>query len=62
MRFAREAREQNVELFWYEGSFFFRTTREIVKGVELVVWPSRRMSMRIGISEIEMKETGKNGK
>lgn len=61
MRFAREDREQNIELFWYEGSFFFRTTRGIVKGEELVVWPSKRMSMRIGISEVELQETANNG-
>ncbi|KAK3749565.1 hypothetical protein QZH41_019703 [Actinostola sp. cb2023] len=55
MRFARADKEQNIELFWYEGSFFFRTTRGVVKGEELVVWPSWRMSKRIGISEAKVE-------
>lgn len=61
LRFARRDEEQNIELFWYEGSFFFRTTRGIVKGEELVMWPSPRMSKRIGFAEAKVEKAEING-
>ena len=49
LNFARYPEEQNVEVFLSDGSFFFRTIDRVVRGEELLIWPTEGLcrSLRI---------------
>ena len=47
MNFARCPEEQNLEVFIFEGSFYFRTILRVAPGEELLVWPTEGLSKKL---------------
>ena len=63
MRFIRCARqrfEQNMVVFQYHGCIYYRTTRDVKVGEELLVWYDSRYSLIFGIP-VALNETGSRG-
>ena len=59
MNFARFPAEQNVEVFLFEGSFYFRTICKVGPGEELLIWPSERLSAKLKIPKRIMLSNNK---
>lgn len=63
MRFIRCARqrfEQNMVIFQYHGCIYYRTTKDVNIGEELLVWYDSRYSLIFGIP-VALNETGSRG-
>lgn len=63
MRFIRCARqrfEQNMVIFQYHGCIYYRTTKDVKLGEELLVWYDSRYSQVFGIP-VALNESGNRG-
>ena len=65
MRFvncARNDAEQNLVAFQYKGEIHYRTFRDILPGVELLVWYGKDYAMELGIIGTLASQTTQGGK
>lgn len=49
---ARKPAEQNLEAILIEGAVFYRATRDVTAGEEMLVWYSEEIARLIGMPEM----------
>ena len=60
VRCARHKKEQNMVVFQYHGCVYYRTTKEILPGQELLVWYDTRYSQFMGLP-VALSDSGSRG-
>ena len=49
VRCARHKKEQNMVVFQYHGCIYYRTTKDIFPGAELLVWYDNKYTQLLGL-------------
>lgn len=57
---ARNEMEQNLLAYQHEGNIFYKTTKPISKGTELLVWYGDEYAKELGITEEELHALYRN--
>ena len=60
VRYARNRKEQNLEIVQYQGDIFFQAVRDIKNNEELLVWYSDSYDLKFGVPSVSTLDQGKD--
>ena len=60
VRYARNRKEQNLEIVQFEGEIYFQAVRDIKNSEELLVWYSDSYDLKFGVPSVCTVEPGSN--